>query len=80
MEGYLVRLCVGEAWEWSFDNKFVTTDEEVAKKWVERFNEIVKKHSNRMYEIMFRGEEQPFWCDFIIHQKPVADYVKIELR
>ena len=85
---YIVKVCMGECEDYTEYLKFVTENIEVAEKWVNRYNKIIKDNKERIQTISNKihktdFEENiitPLWFYDILYENPEAQIEKIQVR
>lgn len=82
---YIVKIMSGQPYETSEYEKFVTLDKIKAENWVNKYNNIIERHKDRISAFMeseefYKCDKDFYTYEYIYYENPTAYTEEIELR
>ena len=78
---YVAIIGTGEHSDYYENSIFCSENKEMVENWVNKFNNLIEKNNNRIYNYDIDNDNDvPLWYDFINYECPTALMRETELR
>lgn len=77
---YIASIGKGDYDDYREEDIFCSKDKDKVKKWVNKFNRIIKDNEERISKYNYKSDKVPFWYGFIKWEYPTAFIKEVPIR